>query len=259
MKRRRRCCQSAALAILLIGSFSVFRATDASALPGCPGSQDYDYVSNAWLPSDDFLAGIRAPIQARIDGAVCTGGTELGFAAAWIAINKLDGSSITQIGFLHVYDPDLGVGKVCRFWAIDGGTAHNYGCGSQTDDNFIWFKIERQYNSDTKSYFYNIYDCGASGYTNCTSKNATQAAYANAFGVVAAETDYGRGNCTVRIMGSYGDKQNFGNTGYPISFQHDQGGSWGTKNMLGSPAYCGEYGGNFSDTTMGSWDGRNNS
>jgi hypothetical protein len=185
------------------------------------------------------------------------GGPEPGFSAAWVAIENTAGSRITQIGFIHVYDSTLGVGKICRFWAIGSGVAHEYGCGNQTDDVYTWFKILKQYNADTKAYYYNIYDCGTGSYNGCTSKNASEAAYASAFGLVAAETDFGRSACTVRIMGASSDKQKFATTNNPIEGLHDVGGIWDTKPLGGSGATCPHYGEEFTTSTMRSWDDRN--
>jgi hypothetical protein len=193
----------------------------------------------------------------RIDGLVCTGGPEIGFSAAWIGIDNTAETSITQIGFIHQWDSALGTGIYCRFWAIDGGGVHDYGCGNTSDDTFVYFQVQRFTDPITHADFYDILDCGtAGGYGNCTSKDSQQVAYTSAFGVLGAESDYGKSACTIRIMGSTSDKQNFGTSTFTIEGMHGAG-SWGNKTWSGQGAVCNDYGGNTGNFTRSAWDTRN--
>lgn len=229
----------------------LFGGLPAFALPSCPSSTAYDFASNAWYPSDGDVGGIRAPVNLRRDGSVCTGGPQLGFAAGWIGIENSAGTSIAQIGFIHVYDPNLGVGKYCEFWAIDGGAAHLYNCGAWGDDALLHFMITKG------TSYYNIQDCGSgSGYSNCTSKNATQSIYSSAFALVSAETNYGRSGCTVHIMGTSADPQVEGATGDPIQGKHD-GDAWGTKSLTASGPVCSHYHQGAANAYNHAWDDRN--
>lgn len=252
--------RSRPLAVVLatVAMTHVLGVQPALAIPSCPGSHAYDFVSSAWYPNDNQVAGIRAPIETRKDGAVCSGGPTLGFAASWIAIEKSDASRITQIGFIHIYNSQLQTGQHCRFWAIGSGAVHTYGCGNQTDGIFIYFKILKFFDPDTRQNKYAIYDCGTnSNYSGCTVKNSSEVAYASAFGVVAAETNYGRSACTVRIMGSPGNKQNFGRTDHPIQGMHAIGDPWGVKSLTPSNAVCSNYDGDFANDIVLTWDSRN--
>ncbi len=231
----------------------------AFAIPSCPSSKASDFVSEAWYPTDAVVAGIRAPVQLRTDGTVCSGGPEPGFAATYVAINNTAGSEIDQIGFIHVYDSSLGAGKYCRFWAIDGGGAHAYLCAHDSNDTYVYFQVIEFYDPDTRQNYYSAEDCGTvGGYDSCTSHNSSQQAFASAFAFVSAETDFGRAACTVKIMGSASDEENIGNSSYAVEGEHHIGDSWGTKTMIGSPGVCVDYSGEFSNTALDTWDTRNN-
>jgi hypothetical protein len=228
--------------------------------PGCPSSVASDFVKSHWTPNDDDVNGIRAPIKVRRDGRVCTGGPELGFAAAWISIEDQGGTGITQIGWIHIYDPSIGAGKWCRFFAIGVGAVQTYGTCDPTDDTFLYLEIQKQFDPERHAYFYDVYDCGTGGgYGDCQSKSWSQAPYASSLAAIDVETDYGKSACTVEIMGSSDDRQNFGqiSPSYPIQGQNDAGDGWGTKTLVGGNATCSDYLGTFSDSQMKTYDDRN--
>src|SRR2546421_404545 len=102
----------------------------ADIRPQCPSLIAYDLDGQTWAPSDGDVAAVRAPIQMRTDGLVCSGGPVAGFALAWIGIENSAKTSLVAIGFDHFYDSNLGTGRYCRFWATDGSSAHDYGCGN---------------------------------------------------------------------------------------------------------------------------------
>ncbi|HEV2452407.1 MAG TPA: hypothetical protein VGS62_10840 [Streptosporangiaceae bacterium] len=84
----------------------------------------------------------------------------------------------------------------------------------QSDGTYVYFQIQQYYDPVTHQHLYDIYDCGTGGgYGSCTSLNASQMAYSNPEGVVAAETNYG---CTVRIMGSASAPQHYGSNANPV-------------------------------------------
>jgi hypothetical protein len=195
-------------------------ATPAFAA-ACSGSTSAPYW--LWTRTAFDVYGVRAPVQARNDGGLCGSRADDPFAAGWIGIQQESGSGITQIGYEKDFDANS-VAHWCRFWAIGTGFPHDYGTCNTTDDTFIYFEIVRYYDTPTRTYRYNVEDCGTGGgYGNCTNKSSSQAAYGNPEGVVSAETDYG---CVVHILGSDADRQNYGTSSYPV--QGMDSSSWTT-------------------------------
>jgi hypothetical protein len=202
---------------------------------------------------------VRTPIESRIDGRVCkeAGGLSL----SWLGILDQGSTHLVQIGFDHIWDPTLGIGKHCRFWANDEGSPLvQSGCGSQVNDQFVWFKIEKLYDDGRRGDYYYIYDCGTDGgYDTCLLRNSTQPDFGSSTGIVALESKHGDNQCAVQIMGSLGDPQDFGKTGYPIAGKHNLGDPWEAKPLTPGVAMCIHYDNNFGIHTMDTWDDRNDS
>jgi hypothetical protein len=250
----------ARLFMLISVAATVFQPIPAFAvLPDCPSPQAYDFIKSHWTPSDNNVTGIRAPLKVRLDGLVCKDTTYPGFAAAWIAIENQDSNGITQIGWIHFYDPSIDSGKWCRFFAIGTGAVQTYGSCAPADDVFLYVKIQNQFDPERHANFYNVYDCGTGGgYTDCVSKTWSQADYVHSLAAIDAETNYG---CTVHIMGYSADTQNDGRNSPddPIQGQDDPGGGWSIKSLDATPATCSNYKATFSDSQMKVHDDRNNS
>lgn len=211
----------------------VSSATPAFAV-ACSGSTSAPFW--LWTRSALDVYGVRAPIQARRDGGLCGSRADDPFTAAWIGIQQESGSGITQIGYEKDFDSNS-VGRWCRFWAIGTGFPHDYGCNTDANDTFMYFKVVRYYDTPTRTYRYNVDDCGTGGgYGSCTNKSSSQAAYGNPEGIVSAETDYG---CVVHIMGSGTDRQNYGTSSYPVQGMDST--SWTTRSWGVHDAGCTSY------------------
>lgn len=254
----KRCITIAAVVVAVV-AFSGTRAVPASgANPTCPAKLAGDMQGMTWMPPRSDLSGVRAPIEMKTDGLVCSGGTYYGFAASWIGIESGGFNSITQVGVYHFYNNGTGTGEFCRFWAIDGGAPHTYGCNQQVNDQLVYFEIFRFTDPSTHMLLYDILDCGtAGGYGSCTGKDSSQVAYSTAFGIASAETDYGQDACTVQIMGSSTAAQRFGTSAYPIEGTLGDS-SWQTRSFApGSGPICQDYPGTFKPERQWIWDTRN--
>jgi hypothetical protein len=225
----------------------------ATATSSCP-SVSYNAPFWLWVKSANDVYGVRAPVEMRTDGGLCVpgSGSEDSFAAAWIGIQQQVGNGITQIGFINLYGSGW-----CRFWAIGTGLAHVYDCGGTSNSHYVYFEINRYYDSPTRTYRYAIYDCGeAGGYGNCTAKDGSQAAYGNPEGVIAAETDYG---CTVQIMGTASSPTHYGTTSNPVEgfVTSWLSRTWGGKQTEGD--CTSDYIGKSVTGGFVTWDSRNSS
>lgn len=246
------------LTLIAAPAMGIFVGVPTAVAATCPSSPNHDFVSESWSNGGTFanIDGVRAPIKKRTDGTVCSGGTETSFSASWIAIQTSNGTAITQIGFIH--QAISGGSEFCRFWAIGSGAVHDYACGTSGNDVYEYFQIQNYVDPATHAHYYDIEDCGTSGYGSCTSEDATAPTYSNPWGVVAAENDYGKG-CLTNLMGYSADPQNVGTSANPLQWQNSVGGTWATKTMSSSPAQCTDYRGSFSNTVFSSWDSRNSS
>lgn len=240
--------------VLVLSLAQVFAAGTASAAT-CPSSPHHDWVSSAWNTTS--ARGVRAPVQLRKTGTVCTvsGSQEQDQDSDWIAIEPGNAQKIVQAGFVHLHNYSLGVNQYCRFWANGGGAVHAYKCGSDSGGKYVYFVV-RLVNA-YYGYYYKILDCGTSGYGSCTTKNASQPSFSSPWGLVSAETSYGGTACTDRIMGSPSLPANIGTSAHAIQWQTKVGGSWGTKSLNSSNGVCSHYKAGFSNTIVSTWDNRN--
>ncbi len=89
------------------------------------------------------------------------------------------------------------------------------------------FKVTWWFNSPEQQYFWGIYDCGPSGWTNCSLKSGGPSAsnLGDVVGTVDSEVNYGGSACTIEMMGSSVYRVRFGETGDPIEGQANLG-SW---------------------------------
>jgi hypothetical protein len=252
VSRRRVALSLLAVIGALVGPL-VVGASPASAEPSCPGSTAYDFNRQEWDPSNQSPQGVRAPIVLNADAVTCTG--DDGFVWAYVAIDNIAGTKITQIGFRGDYDPSLGGTEYCKAWAINGGTPNFYGACSLQTNHQTFFKI---HTTPGGSPTYNIDDCsGDQTYTTCTVENSAEAEYSNAYVFVAEETDYGRSACTVHIMGSSGNHLNIGTTDNNLQGQTSQSGAWDVRTFSYDAPICNDYNANPSNSHIGLWDTRN--
>ncbi|HEY7146098.1 MAG TPA: hypothetical protein VH637_17810 [Streptosporangiaceae bacterium] len=231
----------------------VLPAPAAVAQPGnppCP-AVDYDFSGGNWEPSNGVVAGVRAPIKIRKDGLLCSNTQHDSFVAIWIGIGQMHGDHLAQIGFDHHYNKD-GNPIFCRFWAIGTGFPHYYNCKQIADDTSIFFKIE-SFQAGTSS-LYKIQDCGTGGdFSNCTTENATQAAFGSARGETVSETDHG---CASFMLGATSDKVIFGNSNWRLV--GNNGATWGPRAWdLISPRCSSDYSAASTSNGIDTWDPRN--
>jgi hypothetical protein len=213
-----------------------------------------DFVFQDWTRSLNDVQGIRAPIDLRTNGVVCSPN---GTSSSWIGIQ--DGSHLTQIGFLHYYDTNLQTGVFCKFWENLPNPPQLYSCGISNNDTYTYYKIQ-EYN-DGSTVAYAIDDCGSSGgYSSCTQKNGTEGAYANPFGVVAAEI---HGACGSYVMGSSADPERVGTDSFPLEGDVPNGWAertWSSISYPTSPACAvSDYSGDAFTQGFRSWDVRTGS
>jgi hypothetical protein len=217
-------------------------------IPTCSNTKT-NFAGNFWQRSDNDVEGIRAPIDLRRSGVVCR---TKGVAAAWIGIEPGANGAVTQIGFFHYYDPNLGTGRFCKFWEnYPKNFAQIYYCFNGDDDVFTYFRISLYNDNGTARY--GIDDCGTSGgyNPNCHQEDGTQAAYNNPYGVATAE---GQGECQTQIMGSVSDPQKYGNMSYPLEGQTGSG--WLQRNFLCCyvPDNCSNYTWGLASEGLRTWD-----
>jgi hypothetical protein len=242
---------STAIAVLLQGFF----APPASAA-ACPPVSAHDFVSTAWNTTS--ATGVEAPVQLRKNGTICAPNTtEADQDSSWISLEPTDGSAIVQMGFIHFWNYAIGSAQFCRFWATGGGAAHVYKCGSDASGAYVFFKIYKFYDTDSRFYYYNLLDCGSTAYTACTSYDASQRSWASSWGIVAAETTYGGVACTDRIMGTSAAPANVGTSSYGIKWQSAVGGTFATKTLSDPNATCSHYVGVRTNSILSTWDNRN--
>ena len=264
--KRTRVSLAGLLCITLAATGTSLLATPASAAV-CPGSQTHDNKGIFGVPPDNEIGGVRAPIQARLDGTVCSAapfGPD-SFSAAWLAVEEGNtGNGISQIGITHIYSGLLGSAGFCKFWAIGSGTDyHLYGCNTLTDGAYTHFKILK-YLSAGGVLRYEIDDCGASGYSGCTNKSSEQVKYSTEEWAFDQETNYGGvGVCTNRFMGTTGNPVNIGRSGDQYQTMPDyNSGNWiNPNNWQFTSQDCLHYGFhlNTGGGIMTTWDDRNTS
>jgi hypothetical protein len=225
---------------------------------GDPGT--YNFVGWTWTPAGNDVEGVRAPILIRLDGSLCANTTHTAFATAWIAIQDQNSQGITQIGYDRHFNSD-GSTSHCRFWAIGTGAPHYYDC-DDSNGTFVYFRIV-QYLIGANP-FYMVEDCGtASGgfNNNCTTENATQAAYAAPQGAVFSETDYGDSlsGCPTQMLGDNTNPVLYGNSSWDLNGKNSSG--WATRGwVFNGPFGCsGDYKGETTFDGVGTWDSRNTS
>jgi hypothetical protein len=191
--------------------------------PSCPSAKPHSFVGWIWRPSTNDVYGMRAPVQIRIKTLLCVPVSDEPFATGWIAVESGTGSGITQAGIIHEWVS--GKSRWCRVWATGVGAQHIYDCsGNPSDGTYVYFKIIRYFDTPTRTYRYEVEDCGTGGsFSGCKVLNSSQAAYGSPLGIVSAETNY---PCTVRIMGSHSAPQNYGTSTHPIQ---GLASSWGNR------------------------------
>lgn len=242
-------------ALVIFGQFVVPSA--ATAAGSCPSTVRYDFSGGTYFPSDTDLGGVRAPIQLVKSGTACS--PVDGFVATWVSIVFPGTSGITQIGSEHDVNQVTDTAQYCRFWAIGTGTPHDYGCGSQTDQQYVFFKIKKFYDPVYHKFYYDVGDCGAGNptYAGCTSRSSSQVAYSEEESQAEMETDYGGPACTLREMGLASQKLNIGTGTNYLEIMGDYAGAWGTRDWITNGPDCGQYRLEQFDTFMRFWDARN--
>ncbi len=128
------------VALLSPAAYARPASAAAPANPACSAQDKYDFVGWKWAPSNNDVVGVRAPINMRTDGLLCSDAGHDAFAANWIAIVSQKTGGITQIGFDHDYNSQ-GESVWCRFWAIGTGVAHDYKCGVDANNTFVYFRV----------------------------------------------------------------------------------------------------------------------
>jgi hypothetical protein len=223
----------------------------------CPGQLDYDFLNNYWQPTDDLVAGFRAPIVLRTDGATCT--TSPSFTSSWVGVVGQTNPGISQIGWVNFG------GLYCRFyeWNNNHGTDTGivtYGSCADPSATEIWYKVQQWYNSSTGLYYWGVYDCG-SGWGACAAKaGGPRTNYIGAVvGIVTAESNFGGASCTNVQMGSSGFRVRFGEPASPIEGQRTYNGLWDVRPLaFVDDAQCASYASNdHNDSNMKTYDTRN--
>jgi hypothetical protein len=230
----------------------------------CPFTVKPDFVSENWSDGNTYdVTGVRAPIQVRYTGTVCSSSgnpqpEEDGFDAAWISLEPSDSSSVVQIGIEHESIP--GGQQWCSFYAQVNSRDdfHRIACGSAnlgSGGTYNFFEITEFTNLNQQEYA--VESCGTGGYSGCTAV-ADFGAFGAAYSPTAAETDFGQAPCTLAIMGSSTGIEHVGSDANPMQFQNSEGGSWATHVQNDQGATCGtDYKGDYSSTVLGTYDSRN--
>jgi hypothetical protein len=254
MFRRRLAC---ALAGVVVGSlFVASQESEASAVTGCPSNAVHSWDGRRYDPSAR-VTGVRAALKFRKDGFVCDPGNRSEGAAAstWVALEAGSCCGIAQGGFVHEWYNPIGGTRYCRFWAIGNGAVIPYGCGNQTDDEVVYFRVQTISSSSGNQ----IYDCGTDGYATCTLKGQDSENWTAAHSEADGEASDA---CLVQVMGSTGDKARIGvNTDGAIQFSTNFSGVWSipsnTVDGQTGAGCLGSYFDSFSTNSAALWDARN--
>lgn len=219
----------------------------ALANPACTGGAlVYDHTGAGFTPADDTVGGIRAPIQARLNGVICDstawGSNNPSFTAAWIGVIDEPDNKVAQIGLTHIWAN--GDAFWCRFWEAGdldtgateliygtptGGTCVQSGSsGTLTNDIFQYFKVKVIDVSGTKKY--QIADCGQSNpsYSSCTDMDTSHTRFGHEQAWVMAESDV---SCQNFLMGTQADTQDYGTTTNNLQTMGDYNGNWGANGL----------------------------
>jgi len=257
-----------AIRLLLVGALAAsaligppsaaLAATPPPPNPSCNSNIGSSWTGFDWIPGgSNHLYGVRAPVKRRVDGLLCTDSGHDSTSSVWIAIQAVSGgSNIVQIGFIHKYDSQ-GVGEWCRFWEIPGINPRAYGCGTDNDDEQVYFKIEQFCSGQGCTYV--IYDCGTGGdFTNCNPQDSSTPLFGSPAVGVASEAHF---YCNVRMMGQGSDRVWYGNATWGTSIEDNNG--WSINRNWS------DYGGNHCTSDYKSanggpgllrtWDSRNTS
>lgn len=221
--------------------------------PQCDGASNVQ-TGGLWQPSNGDAEGIGAPILLRQDGNLCVNSGLDDFESPWIALEQVQGSGITQIGFDHDWNAQGGE-HYCRFWAIGTGIPHDYDCSGTADGKYVFFRIQT-YSTPGGNLLYSVDDCGTGGnFDNCTEESGNQAAYINnAFAEAGQEVDH---PCVSQMLGSNPDPMNFGNSNWGTVGNN---GGWNIKSWSGFVNSCSsDYKHSISGDIITIWDSRNTS
>jgi hypothetical protein len=247
---------AASIASLLIGVMANMPAARAETdNPPCNVGLGNVQEGGYWAPANGDAEGIRAPINLRKDGELCTTAMSDDFASDWIALTQNTGAGITQIGWDHHWNSGGGV-EYCRFWAIGTGHPNFYDC-TDSDETTVYFRIQT-YN-DGGTLRYDVDDCGTAGDFNdshCTQKSGSQAAYVNGATAFAdQEVDH---PCVSFMLGSMAITVNYGNDNFGLV--GNDGSGWVVKNWTGFVDSCtNDYKKSISGDIIETWDSRNTS
>lgn len=162
------------------------------------------------------------------------------------------------------WDHEQGTGY-CRFYEWNDGHGFDTGpidsrCGSDAGGTTRFYKVEETYNPDTRVYYYSDYDCGTSGWSNCTdlSQGPSISDLGSVNSPVASETNYGGTACTDELMGSSSKTTLYGGGSEPIKGQKSFGGTYSTRPLVYIGPVCSDYRSpTHSDSTFEVYDSRN--
>lgn len=262
----------------VLASFVIFPSERALAEPSC----NLTYNLNDHLgrghddSSDGTVAGIRAPVQLRRQGTLCTPEiTDVPFTANYISLedDHLGSSTLGEIRQIGWYDypansPSGTSAPFCKFYAVGMGAGHGYEC-NHTDGQETNFQVDL-YTDSLGNAHIEMLDCGSSGWSACTPEAVGGVPnYLTATAVV--ETNY---PCQTVEPGSDpslvgGNPVNYGNSGYPLHLKNNRSDSWTTINMeknllleftsCPSPNNTNHYHKDWNATTnvLTTWDDRN--
>ncbi len=245
-----------ALAVGLLAPFaSVIVATPAAWALNCDINSDHHtFGSFFWTRTGNDVYGVRAPIQKRVDGEICSDSTAdpaINWSSIWISIfqSTPGHNGINQAGMMHVVKN--GNHTWCRAYAGGTGQWTAYDCGSDNNDQFVWFQIR----TTTDGLHYHIEDCGTSGgYGSCTLDFGADSPYPDPEGGTFIETYFG---CEISITGSQADQQNVGNSTYHLQGEANNGTGgteWAARNWGNQGVYWYGIDGTKHTSTCGTTD-----
>jgi len=221
--------------------------------PTCPsGSVQDTQVISEWRPSNGIVDGIRAPVELRTDGLLCTDYSPyiVPVLYDWIGIESSNNTEIAQIGWEHTFGSDGS--EYCRFWAIDGGeNPTSYDCTGQMNKVYVYFRIQVDVDQT-----YQIDDCGTEGdFNDCTQENANESVFSSAYDVSSSEALYA---CTTEILGDNADPVNFGTSSW--GQVGEDGSGWDDRSWTTPVSTCGsDYDIYINGHVVSMWDSRETS
>jgi hypothetical protein len=212
----------------LLSSLVMVTTIAGAAQAACTQDSRNNHLYATWFdyPGDNNVGGVRAGIQVRKDGAICSTGGGVG-TGLWIGLQEenLLGNHLYQAGFFWILDSQ-GSPHMCKFWEAYPNNSHLYGDCAPDANAYYYWKVFKYTTGSGKDLA--IEDCGKADntYSTCTTEDfgRSEDFIPDDFAEVSSETL--NSGCQNNMMGDLSNPANIGNGSNPIEVEHDAGDPW---------------------------------